>query len=773
MRSNLHLLWTGLLVLSLSGCDFLRRSEKEKDVLEISDSRFQCLQTLPDTMKNFFAGRGQATPIRRDMDCLSEAFTFFRQRTRGTFEDAYTAEDLRKFFGKYFLKENNISPELADNLMRLKKAILGGAGDRVTKVEIDRLIKLLGNVKEEAVQLAPQMGILLNDEVKGTNSVNAIDKAIKQLRRSTLHLFREIDLSRSDYTFQDGQKLVLGFADFIRGSSPVRIKALDIQEWWPFIEQGKVLLFGQRASLSNLGEWQDAIDLIVDAYGGFLRYKFLVQGKDFDNPDDLRSALDLVESVLGLLERSPQMRLHGRIAFVSIDDLLKLALEKKLLPWDVSLEAFKELYRQILVGLFDPVRRGDLRTADALERLHLVSLRRELAVFRFHQDVIDQLSSAGGPGILKSDLPKALAGIGIEEVLRRRTSDSIEQRLVRSAWEKFQNLLLKPWPMMYTANERVLVSAGAAQTPRTWRSFSRFNIMHSLTRIFMQGYGDTGDPIRSFVTETSLKKWYADFDRFGVESKAFDPRSKNAGSRSFKEASFFTFSGDGDDRLNMDEMFDFISVLFTAGLTNVDDIRHHMHQGGCEIDRADIFGEPWLKEDCFRQQLRWNFAGVFGGLPGMAEAVRQMNDSQWTAFADDLLGAARISDPQGGLVENGDVRTMVMILHYVETLMVIFDTDGSGTLSPAEVRAGTPRFLSFLRPLSPSQNEEFLQEAFVAMVFKGAKPGGWDMTKTEWRRFKEWIGLTDPPQAGRAQLMKVFRSLKAELSAPTAPKSSP
>lgn len=64
------------------------------------------------------------------------------KKPKGTTFDEYSIDDLRKFFGKYFLKQNNLSQELTFEIMKLK-ALLGGSDRSITKNELRKFVGLI------------------------------------------------------------------------------------------------------------------------------------------------------------------------------------------------------------------------------------------------------------------------------------------------------------------------------------------------------------------------------------------------------------------------------------------------------------------------------------------------------------------------------------------------------------------------------------------------------------------------------------------------------
>ena len=98
-----------LLLLLCSCSDFLRGPKHEPEALDLPTGALACLQKLPENFAKIEKGNAVPVEIDTDFRCLEASLIYFQERTVGTYKEAYTPEDFRRFFGKYFLTKNNIS----------------------------------------------------------------------------------------------------------------------------------------------------------------------------------------------------------------------------------------------------------------------------------------------------------------------------------------------------------------------------------------------------------------------------------------------------------------------------------------------------------------------------------------------------------------------------------------------------------------------------------------------------------------------------------------
>lgn len=749
-------------VLGLAGCgEYLNGKKATPEIIELSDDRFSCLKDLPEHLKGFSVGEAEPKEIESSVVCMQTALSYFQKKTKGSSLEAYTIEDMRKFFGKYFLKKNNVTPEFALELMKIKKALLGGSDRYITKEEILRLVDLLTVIKEEAIKLTPHVKILLSQEDK--TSFDKVSNATEVLRDALQRILSNSQVAKSDYGFEDAKRVLSGFAEFIKGQETFapyeRYKS-----WVPLVESVKNVLMGERAHFSTVNDWSAALDNLIDLYELVLKYHYVIQDFKVGNRTELRQLSQFIGQGLALLESSHQMKAHERIPFKDIDRLLDEAFKtvaESGVKIPVRVESVKEVYQLAILRALEPARQGDSRGLDSLKRSHLSALRREFNVWRLTQSFFDHLPfSEEKEPISQKVLLEQYNKFDVKYVVGSAFNASmVEQTALRDSWKDLGHLLQTTRVVNFNEEGRLIIAYEPALYAYSWSSLTKFNLMKTLARFLMIGYGSDikGELSQGGIPQKGLSQWYDDFKNLGLDLKAFDPRGANAGNRSFLEANFFTYSGNGDDKMDYRETFEFVSVLVSAGLGSSNFIQKSMAQ--CEVDQVDVFGFKMFEENCFRLYMRRDFAKFFNNMPWMVEYVRTMSHEQWTTFYSAWLAASRVATPVQGRVEMAEVRTMVTLLHYVENIMTIYDVDQSGGLSLDEVEASAPRFMSFLKVAAPIQWETAIKEGFASMVFNGEIPGFWGLTGFQFsKHFKD--------DAPRANLLRILQVLKDELNKP-------
>lgn len=746
-----NLLWTA------SCSKFLDEKREKPQTIEMSNARFACLQSLPEEITKFLKGTVQDSDIHSGFDCAKDALLYFKNKTKGTYAEAYTMEDLRNFFGKYFLKKNNVSSEFGYELFKLKQVLIGGSDKYITKTEIQRLIELLDVVRDQAKKVAPHMPTLLAENKNPTWI--QVDNATEQFSDSIWQLFKQVDVANSNYSFDDLKKFMDGLDKFINATEPFYLTQ-KLSSNVALVEAAKNVLIGDRNNLNDIHDWHVAVKTVMGVYREALRYIYFIKGKESGGQDTEKAIVMMSRDVLELLEASLPIQRQGAISFGAIDSLLDLLGDRGLIPMGLSPRSLKETYKKVVLRILDPQRRGDPRGLLGLERTHILALNHELKIFEMHQEFINGITfdKEGTVGFSEIHLA-AMAFNPRVAIAKNYSGETLEQEGLLQAWFEGLDLLIRDNPVFYNREGRQVVMGDPKLFRQTWGSLTRWNVMRALSRALLLGYGNTHTPSLSqeYMIEAGLEQWYTDFNQLGVELKAFDPRSVNSGARSFKEANFFTSTGNGDSIMNYRETFDFVSLLVSGGMQSAEYIRNAILAKSCGLPSKDIFGFPWMQEECFKSTLRKNFSEYFNNLPGMVLEVARMKNGEWDEFYNNLMSSARVSAPAGGQVETADLRTAVMILHYTESLMSVYDVNHDGKLNVEEVRAASPRFLEFMKTVSPVQANFMVSDFFLFLVYKGKKPTIWEYTKFQGE--KAFGSLDD---VGRDKILRVFKVLKDE-----------
>lgn len=704
--------------------NFLDDQKKKDNVLEIKSDQFACLNDLPEGLERIANATIETVQIESNFLCLKNSLTFFHRRTKGSFSNGYSTEDIRTFFGQYFLKDNNISSDLANSLMKLKQSFFGGTDKQLTKPELERLIELTDEIKNQLIVLVPHLKVLLFQSMQPEIAAKKISPALLQLQKSAKVLLDSVDIAESGYSINEFEKIIEGFYEFFnphQKNQPVE----SLKEKLPLIRAVKNALFGLKAELNREEDWEQSIQTLIQLYRIALTWNYRVADLVTMSKTNVDFLIELTQQTIQLLDESLLMRKQGGIPFDLIDPLLVELSKSDLLYQAVKLSTWIETYKVVIQRVLEG--RTDSRGIYSFNRAHLDIVKREFSLLKSQQAWIDSIFSVKGfsEGLADTEFQKLIQGSEFEKAVNNSITGIPLRLEVIKAHKNLIHELQKSLPVKFTDQGKMLITYDQKAVPWTWNSVTRIHFMHALTRGFMLGYGILGDGDLSQrgISEASISQWYEDFSSLGTDLKVFDPRVTITAKRSFKEANYFTFSGNGDEFMSFDESFEFISNLISAGIGNTDELTSLMRKAGCALPEMDVFDNPFLDENCFERELRKHFSEIFSNLEYQSRFVSKLGDPTWKLFYHGAMGAARFDASLKGIkVDTADVRTMVVILHYIENLYVIYDKNKNELVETEELRLASQRFYHLLEPFArnvPFGKDYLIREGFVALVVTG------------------------------------------------------
>ena len=763
---------------SVVGCDrFMRSSKSPEDKLKdqmvtIKSSSLACLKDLPEGFQHYL--RDETTPeeIETNFKCVNKALELFVLFTK---EQQYTDDQLRGFFNRYLLKKQQISPEFMIEIMKLKAFVIGGSNRTLSKTEITSAIDFLNSVKEEIQKLRGNVKLLILQESPDKVTNERFDQVQAQARAGFLRLVNESKAAGSLYEFADFKVFIDELGKFMNETQMLS----PFLKWIPLLESLKDLFLGERAQVRTSREWRDAAAWGIDGYFLGLEYFYGLRTKT-DNLISIWSRfLRIFDRSLSLLERSPVLLREGRLESVALDRVLENLWAQGLKPMDLDLNTVKKTYRMAALRFLE---HNSLRQAQpteflGLDRKHLNILRFEYSAWRMGQETILQLFQDRDvkSGVTLAEIKGVLASQEASTKIQslQSAADS-SQDLLLNTWTQWKQLLTSPHPLQWTNSRKVLMQPDIQLSRTSFAGLSWMNLLRTMTRFVQRGYGQ-GNSLNVWdlqISKDSLVFLENDFHDLGMEVKLLDPRSNNPAARTFQEANFFTFSGNGDEFLTGQELLEELSFMTSGGSVMTSEImaaatfkKGPNELGLCETGKIDILAKPILKAECVEEIIKDNFESYFEGLPGMVSMVNELKakdikshaNAEWKKFYNSLMTLAAVEGRTLGTTEYAEIRTAVVVLHYVESLMMVYDVNHDGRLDEKELLKASPRFNSFISKESPIGNW-FVDDVFLCLVSYGKKPNGWDMVSF---MAKKPFGIGT---VGRLDLLNVLSVLKKSIA---------
>lgn len=749
------------LLVTLSCSEFLKSSSKKEEAIKFEDSRLDCLDVATEVLRKFDRSQTQPDQVKASLQCFQSSLEYFKSKTKGSVEDPdnYTISNLRAFFSKFLGDNSRVSEGLAKEMMKLKSALFGGSELSMSRAELQALISFGQSMQLEIERLKPYWHTLLVSDLKEQLSSQKVNRAHAQFLKSLETLLLQTQLPKSGYGLEDFKSLVMELEKFINNDES---KKQELVKWMPLVDASKRILFGEHVEINSFAKWKEAIRMVSEIHRFYMLYVYQFDALDFYSKEGIQSGDELLVLSLKLIESSWVLK-SSEIPFSSTQDLFNALEERNLLPKNITGQGVDETYRGIVVKALERESRNAVETVMGLERKHIATLKTEYEIWRSTQNFIDQMPDT----FEYSDLEKKLEAY---QVRTKNVFAVAQPKNILEAWKDWKSHFAQKIPLLYlTTGELHLVPNVKEIKKWPWYSLARLNVMRTLTRSLTLGYGVNRTMVAADekLNEKSLFDWYADYGKIGVEMKAFDPRSGNSGARSFFEADHFTMSGNGDGLIDRQEVFEFVNIIFSSGLSGLASIQDHMSVVGCHLPEKDVYDNFWLDEACFRDQMKTNFSWFFKNLNGLYSYVNRMDAAAWDEFYTELMGFSRTAGNKPGKIETSDIRTFVVILHYIESMYIQFDQNRDDRLSKDELIQASSRFVRFFREYykltsEPDSIREKLykyvvSQGFACMVLTGKMPTFTSCSK---------VFLQDAWQdrySDRLRILKTLNQLKVQV----------
>ncbi len=738
------------------------------DPIIVNSPESACLQTFPSALQNFVEDQGSEEEYRAAWKCLRVNLKKFERTTKGEVEGLYSANEVKIFFNDYFLKETPVSDGLMEQLMKIKVMILGGTTEDLTRSEINRLLEFIADFENETSKLKGSMRLLL---FKGENVTREqIDEAQGKLNQIFTNLLKKTKLLSSFYELRDLKALVHEIQPFLNKTDAFE----SYLQWFSFIEAVKELFMGEKVRFISLGDWESALKWTTEGFFSTLEFNYFVAKVDYTVPKQWLTAMDWVSSLFDLVSTAPLMKDKSTLPVESIDNVIDRADELKLLPKLVPVPLLKQSYRKVLAYVIEG-RQSSHFDADNLlgfSKVHLKQLQAEFEVWRQSQTfLIHSFGTVKEGKTFKQLAAEAVQYESPSVITSRERSLGLQKEVLQRSWKEWKLILNSRYPLVWRDDQRLFIRAGFEDEKATYKGLTLMNAIRSFSRMILNGYSDrhSPSPFENTITKERFADFENDFRALGETLGLLDSRFSDAATRTLNEANYFTYHGDGNSLLTAWELFEEFNMLFSGGSFMANDMHAALVEKNCHIGEEDIFKKQVIKETCFQELVRKDFAKFAAHIPAMADFISKLPQADFEQFYSHILAVSRLPKSRESFVEYAEIRTAAGALQYVEALFAVYDTNKNLRLSANEVRLAFPRFKEILTKISPAKDKGAM-EIFLFLLFKGKKPdpaGSFDGAMESIGFYKD-LKMNNLGEIDRGHVLQVMVLIKEETASVTA-----
>lgn len=655
-----------------------------------------CLENFSQHFDEFTAGKLDSEQIAKFWNCLAGTVGEFERMSSGPGgSDNYSPRALRRFIEKYFLS-SRLSDGLLSAFMDLKRVLLSGSTEMVTRAELRKLDGLLAQMKAMSMDVRPHVEVIFRHRKEASDA--ELRESTRALQTAVLRFANWLSLQNQTYSFAQMSFLMTELKGFLieNGSSPdtvdVMIKAVQLLP-----EVKVILIAGDKDSIQG-DEWRAVGDAISRGLG-----LYLTVANGFDRNIDSGLARETLPeslaSVASLLAQSASRH------------------ENQVIP----LSEFSSLFQKVEdLGWFPT----DMKAA-AVEKVWVWFLRRLL-----------------GDGVAE---PKGLTFVQANSVRQRLldwqlllTGPGRGSELV----QKFEAVLSASAPISWDAQGRMNFPKPVL---KNWSEDSRARMTWSFVLLnwLKDAYVGEGP---MFLTDDQIDKVAGEIlpllQNFGwVQST-----KPTIGRRILREADLFTVASNGNGKLDLSEGVRYVGFLVSAWRTSAEWLQLADQRCGGR------------KASCVRDLFSNSTAEVLPNMERLQIATKNWRPLQRKAYMEKAESTA-LDGVQEGEFSAGDLLTVIQLFQYAEAFYQRYDAGGSETINLAQAQSAYPVFGPTIEKLLNGAISGDELNAFFTFLFKyGDTPFtmfGGQVAYNHWRWHKEDWKIS----ADRDILMSILNQL--------------
>ncbi len=232
---------------------------------------------------------------------------------------------------------------------------------------------------------------------------------------------------------------------------------------------------------------------------------------------------------------------------------------------------------------------------------------------------------------------------------------------------------------------------------------------------------------QKYVVEQAAKNFYNDIRQIVVSEGMGSPLSCDAGGRTFLEANLFGFSSNGNDRIEVQEGLEWLTMATSSSSVANKLFNNIAAIPDCVLPGRSVFQKrPYLKQECVRSYILSNYSRYFNHLPNLVRYIEAEGNAE--EFYRNIFEVTRTCRTFELPISYDEIIYSVTLLGYIESLFERYDSDRPGLfrsnpkndlLEYDELQmAYEERFKSILRRMARMQSGIELSESRAAHLFK-------------------------------------------------------
>ena len=648
-----------LALMGLSGCGLFGNRQDPNTILNYATPNAGCLDNIGKQVVQYSGGQISTPEWTGAWDCVSSSLTLFAQFIRGSVPDGYTPQDIQVFMSHFLFSQAPISKDLVQSAFALKASVFGGTVDVITFDEVNKLLSLIKVLKIETTRILPYLAsrtqnptpenlLLLSSTIQlaGKNIAAALHTSgnatftLAQIQTLVVELQSILTTPSGDIgtigqlVTAIKQVLAQGGSDGIEGSA------------WPKLLQSLASYVGPVLSAMS---YSPAFATGINPQGGLLIADF----------GQLIAALDATIQNNG-----------GSIPFSALSNVIQL------LP-DYVLTATQRTAISNAQGMiFSHFLQS--KTADAIDQNMTAYLMQQVAFWNRVQTTLEMIYTQNG-----FDPQQGVSAAQLTAALKAYSTDLDSEGKADVQW--ITDLIQNYKPYFSGDDSEVTFS------PLELYSLHDMSMKHLIRLIssaLLAGYSTVTD--KTHINTTDFGKFVGDLTPVLAAFQMTDASIPNAAQARFLQANLFMPSSNGDGFVDLNEGSQYI--LYYLSISHLSQRVLPVVSAVCPSHGVDPYGAPLMDAACFRKTFFSDYLELWDRMPLMTRYFQSLKAADQASFEVSIETAARQYGYSSQCVGRYDIDGFTGILHYIETILQRFDTNGDGNLDTKETVAAFPVF---------------------------------------------------------------------------------
>ena len=650
-----------------------------------------CMDQIPAQVHDYFNGVATPNEARALWGCFHYALSTFEKYVQGPAPGEYDPKGLRRFLEVYFISHERrgpdghvISDSLLAEIMEVKKLFIGGSTQMLTAQEISRTLVLIDHLQNISLELLPYARFLFTS-MNATDvqklPAGTVNKALAAFDNATTRLISLIDPDRTAYSFEHMQTLLKDVHDYLQLQNPTA-SYNDVSIYIPLFAQLKSVLFNDSDSAITASDLPNIAQLAIQLYGIWVRQERYLTSDSLYHAKTVDKLRSLLLNAMGVLKDACARRADKTIPIGDIDKILDQVVVLHFLP---------------------PVFDGP--TVDAFAGRLIDYILNPQNIHPHSGLSINKMNYVEQEVNSWADVQDALVD---------------GQAVAEPAWLEMRDVLSGPWPLRTDAEGRVIFD-GKTNVPVNIASATRLNWSRELFHVLFNAYvlDNTRRLITNEMSQSELHQAYVDLKPALVAFGLDDVSDTTFDQRLYRDAHLFMPRSDGSQYLTFDEGVEYVQYV----ITGIDAADVLFAAAPAEVTRIGVkncnTSDGRFNETCFRDLMENDANTLLSYMPGFRDYSLGLSVTGWQNNLTNIEKVVRANGPSSNPMTHADVDESFILLQYIETLMLRFDTDHDGIISPVEaikmLKLFGPTIANALH-LDPNQNQQQIEDMFTYIL---------------------------------------------------------